>query len=256
MSLRDVLKTVISDSLFISRLDRYVLSLIKEDAARRRTIPIEGFRASAADMCCRDMVYSFMGVPDDYDDETVEGFYRLAVGNKIHEMLQDLTGGMIKKGIYGVEEWFPPEQEFENTRLKIKGHLDYPVKIDGEKIIIEFKSANDRSYQKILADNKPIESHVYQSQAYMLLTGAKKVLIIYFNKNDHKRKEFLVEYDENLVHEISANITIVKRSLKNRILPERVCKGNLDAGWCKKKGICFSNKDYDGVEKMLKNGVL
>lgn len=66
----------------------------------------------------------------------------------------------------------------------IFGFIDVMVKIDGETVVGELKTARSESFEWRKNTMKPMGNHLYQILIYMKATGKNKGFMFYENKND------------------------------------------------------------------------
>ncbi|UOE58201.1 CRISPR-associated protein Cas4 [Cytobacillus oceanisediminis] len=105
-------------------------------------------------------------------------------------------------------------------------------------LIVEFKSIKSKNFHK-LPKTKPEKKHEMQLQLYFKLTGIRRGLVYYENKDTQETKYYFVEYDEAMVEETIAYIKDIIRYVDGHDLPER--EGNpLDimCRYCDFRNIC------------------
>ena len=126
------------------------------------------------------------------------------------------------------------------------------MEIEGEKYLVELKSANDKMFYNYLKE--PKEQHVDQLQLYMYLAGVHKGFILYENKNDQSLKEFYVEYDQTKVSQLIDKIITVNESVKNKTLPPRdYTKSHWQCRYCDFRALCWFPDSEEAVQLMAEN---
>ncbi|MEM4641152.1 MAG: CRISPR-associated protein Cas4 [Candidatus Pacearchaeota archaeon] len=107
------------------------------------------------------------------------------------------------------------EIEIPNNEL-IHGRADAIINIKGEPYVVEIKSVNAARFKK----ESPDEDHVKQLQLYLYFFKIKKGILIYENKDTQELKEFLINYDENIVKKIFSEFNKLKEFVDKNIVPE------------------------------------
>jgi hypothetical protein len=132
-----------------------------------------------------------------------------------------------------------------NEEYRVCGHCDGILVLpqQSEPGILECKSIGPRG--AVAVQRAPQYGHVFQTQAYMWLTGLRWGRILYWQKAEFGMKALLehhVDYDESMVQEIQAKIRSVWDTITTGALPERICSyADCDrANECSVKGPCFA----------------
>ncbi|MEK1828881.1 Dna2/Cas4 domain-containing protein [Priestia megaterium] len=90
-----------------------------------------------------------------------------------------------------------------------------------------------------LPKTKPLKKHEMQLQLYFYLTGVKRGIVYYENKNNQDTKIYYVEYNEKLVEQVKSDIQEVLDYVDRKELPEK--EGNaLDimCRYCDFRNLC------------------
>ena len=126
------------------------------------------------------------------------------VGNDVHLKLQDILreeGYQIEVGV-----------SIKIGEFKLVGRID-ALKEDGENPhLIEFKTVQE-------IPQEPIESHVLQVQAYLLMTGLEKGYLVYLSRKDGKVKVFKVTKDKKALKKLVERAYILYKALKEKTPP-------------------------------------
>lgn len=215
------------------------------------------FYPSSVGRCKRAVAYQMLGYPS----KEIPGQNLLIMenGTSFHERMENLFEEM---GIM-----IAPELSLKEPDLKISGRSDAIVwnylldeseedeeeitlydPSDKEKIIyngpsnhiliFEFKSIKSKNFER-LPKTKPNKNHEMQLQLYFHLTGIKRGVVYYENKDTQESKHFLVKYDEKLVQETIDYIKYCIEQAESAELPPR--EGNpLDimCRYCDFRDIC------------------
>lgn len=235
--------------------------LTEENAANQQKRIEEGrlgkFYPSSLGRCKRAVVYQMLGYPT----KPIPGQNLLIMenGTSFHNRMEDIFE---KMGIL-----IAPELSLKDEALRISGRSDaiiwnflkpedeedaevitlYDPK-DKNKIvyegpanhilIVEFKSIKNKNYAK-LPKSKPDKKHEMQLQLYFYLTGIRRGLVYYENKDTQESKFFFIEYNPALVEQVKADIQEILEYVDKRELPEK--EGNaLDimCRYCDFRNLC------------------
>lgn len=132
-----------------------------------------------------------------------------------------------------------------NKEHGIGGHPDGIVEIDGERVLLEFKTCNDAVYTS-LSFKGPSKGYIMQMNIYMWLLGLTKGFIVYINKNNSEMREFVINKDEVLIYEVLKMAKSIKDGINDNVLPDRTVCDSIDsyrAKSCPVKKICFGAGD-------------
>lgn len=209
------------------------------------------FHPSTIGFCSRKIAYIMHEFPaPDLDPRVIRIFEN---GHSMHERFENWFDSMGIQ-IAAEVELSPdsPDQAIaERCReLDIRGKTDSLIEIGGEYYLVELKSANDRMFKNFLQE--PKEQHVEQLQLYMYLSGVHQGFLLYENKNDQSLKEFLIEYDEEMVNRLREKILNVNEHVNNNTLPEReFTRSHWQCKYCDFSGICWY-PDSENVEELFR----
>lgn len=248
--------------------------LVQENAAEQKKRIAEGrignFYPSSIGRCQRAVAYQMMGYPAKVSITQGQGLLIMQNGTSFHNRMEDIFDRM---GIM-----VAPELSLKFPELRISGRSDAIIwnylfkegdepgeeivlqekvkeKVEGEEeeievekeiyrgpknhiLIVEFKSINSKGFKK-LTKAKPLEKHEMQLQLYFYLTGIRKGMVWYENKDNQEIKIYHIEYDEALVQKTIEYIQTVIRYVDGKDLPER--EGNpvdLMCRYCDFRNIC------------------
>ena len=274
MALKDVLKSVKRESdsgkpSLIWALEKY---LTKECAGVR---PDDGyFHPSGLSDCARKEVYEKLGFKRGSPSPKLVRVFNN--GTYVHNRIQTYLGDMgILKGNWQcpecTERWWgfkyvnsgckcsskdKPEPRYlevpiEDEVLKMRGHGDGIIVLNGQDYLLEIKSINENGFKNLTG---PMDKHRVQANLYMKNRGLKAVVFLYECKNDQLLKEYIVDYDPVLNTQYELVMRTALEGLKSHVLPERVCKVPADGKkrWCEVCELCFSELCYEEAAKLLK----
>lgn len=183
------------------------------------------FRASGITDCPRALIFNMMNLPEDKypraKTDSAKGYKLMDHGSAIHTLIQNY---FIEIGILDPNDLERKKSLWDPETL-FSGHCDGIITLEGERILLEIKTINDRGFESI---SQPKEAHFYQGQAYVhflnKLYGEKldKILFLYVNRNsdDLAMKEFWIKADTNISGIIVNKLKILKQFLdKKEIYP-------------------------------------
>lgn len=131
-----------------------------------------------------------------------------------------------------------------NKKIRLKGHTDGILTINGERYILEIKTINSYGYQKIVRNNMPYDYHIWQASVYAKELGIKKIIFLYVNKDTSDMKEFLVTENSFATYQGEAyhKIALVNKAVDTQKPPKRWCKTAFDQTAL---GCVFCNHCFD-----------
>jgi CRISPR/Cas system-associated exonuclease Cas4 (RecB family) len=245
--------------------------LIEEDQANQQKRYEQGrigkFYPSSVGSCKRKIAYQMMGYPG----KPKQGRMALILdnGTYFHERMEKYYADM---GIM-----VAPELKLKDAELRISGRSDAIIynflkktegPVEGDKmitlykpiydekgnetgeelvyegwasdvLIVEFKSAKDKSYEDYTPKTKPQKKHEMQLQLYFYLTGIRAGMVYYENKNTQDHKYYYVEYNQKIIDEIVSDIQFVIKHIDSGTLPEREFQPtSFDCRYCDFRDIC------------------
>jgi len=120
------------------------------------------------------------------------------------------------------------QRDFVNEALQLVGHPDGFLEVEGEEVLLEIKGVNPYSFSRISDWPDLLKSKFwwergwyYQVQAYLLLAGKEKALMLLKNKVTGELKEVWVEADEQVKKEIESRCHLVNMHVSHQDPPER-----------------------------------
>lgn len=150
------------------------------------------------------------------------------------------------------------EQFFGDAELKIGGHPDGFLEMPGVEGlgVVEAKSISSRGIWEVRS--APYMSHVIQSQIYMMLTGLKWAIVLYWDKGGFGTGclvEHVIERDEDTIQKIRKMIVAMRQGMTNSWLPEKICETSdcPRAKKCNVADMCFEQSDHVvAISKLFK----
>lgn len=247
--------------------------LVEEDQANQQKRYEDGrigkFYPSSVGKCKRAVVYQMMGYPG--KPKQGRNVLILNNGTYFHERMEATFERM---GIM-----IAPELRLKDDELRISGRSDAIIwnflkktegPIEGDKIIklykpvmdeegndtgteelvyegwasdvliVEFKSSKERTYEQYLPKTKPDKKHEMQLQLYFFLTGIRAGLVYYENKNTQDQKYYYVEYNQEIIDQIIADIKEIIAHVDAGTLPP--CEyppTSFECRYCEYRDLCY-----------------
>lgn len=119
-------------------------------------------------------------------------------------------------------------------------------------LIVEFKSIKSKGYNEYLPKTKPKKQHEMQLQLYFYLTGIRKGMVYYENKDNQSQKYFVVEYNEAIVQTIIDDIKFIIKAIDDDIIPEREFQPtSFECRYCDFRDICWPNMNNIDYTKLI-----
>ena len=119
----------------------------------------------------------------------------------------------------------------------ISGRADAILCINNENYVLDIKSMNSMIFRNL---NQPKEENIYQIQLYLHYFNIKKGILLYIDKDQQNIKEFVVDYDAELVKSLLDKFYSLKTKVEENIVPERMqdYPKNWQCQYCQFKDIC------------------
>jgi hypothetical protein len=140
------------------------------------------------------------------------------------------------------------EYRVRDKKLRITGKFDIKLLIKGKEYLIEIKSINMFSYQKLF---HPLPDHIKQFSFYQKLDGTPIGFFLYEDKNTQDYRIFQNKFDPEDIADEMALLLEVNSMLDSNVVPDRLplfpsCK---ECKTCGQKNTC--KKDW--TIKMLED---
>lgn len=203
------------------------------------------FKPSGISGCRRKLFYEFILAEKDPGGIAAKTMRIFDMGHAVHDILQKqlLACGVIEK----------PEDievEFFTKKGRIKGFIDAIITIKGERYILEIKSINTKGFDGLKG---PKEDHIDQANVYMKVMKISKAIILYYDKNTSRTKEFYIEMDIEVILSLKQRMDYVKQCVETGAVPKRISKDpkSYFCMFCDYKKACHSKKrlDWEEIQK-------
>lgn len=119
----------------------------------------------------------------------------------------------------------------------VSGRADAIVTLDNELYVVDFKSMNSMLFRKL---QEPKEENINQIQLYMHYFKIPKGILLYMSKDTSELKDFLVQYDIDLVQALIKGLEDLNTKIKANIIPEQMLNFPRDRQcvYCQFRDIC------------------
>jgi CRISPR/Cas system-associated exonuclease Cas4 (RecB family) len=198
-----------------AKLARRALFARIQEYNHREKLKGEYFHPSRLGACMRQVWFDAVNAPRQlvYTGESLmKDHLILEGGTYAHIMFQNLcqrAGLLVKR-----------EVAIKNSKLRIIGHSDGELLIETAKYLLEIKTINSRRFTML--GGKPQEGHKRQIMSYMKALGLTLAVVIYLEKDSHKTKEFVINYEEGIYRrEVAPRIDYFFRCVRKKIMPLR-----------------------------------
>jgi len=205
-------------------IDKFYLDREKDKEDRERI----HFYISESGKCPRAIFFRFKRAPKkEFEAEKLRVF---EFGNHIQQII---LRPLFSKGLVRTTEISIPPQKL------ISGRADIIISDEkGNPYVVEVKSISGKmNFEKM---EKPMIEHYEQLQLYLHYFKIPKGIILYVNKDTQELKEFIYNYDSELVKNLIARFEKLKLKIESNIVPSRI--SSYPTNWqcknCEYKEIC------------------
>ncbi|MEK7658745.1 MAG: PD-(D/E)XK nuclease family protein [Patescibacteria group bacterium] len=184
------------------------------------------FYITDAGKCPRAVFFKFKNAPREPMDARILRIFEH--GEHIH---RNIFNVLYRLRIGVTTEISIPSQEI------ISGRADAILCINNENYVLDIKSMNSMIFRNL---NQPKEENIYQIQLYLHYFNIKKGILLYIDKDQQNIKEFVVDYDAELVKSLLDKFYSLKTKVEENIVPERMqdYPKNWQCQYCQFKDIC------------------
>lgn len=184
------------------------------------------FYISDAGKCPRAVFFKLKQAPAEKADPRILRIYEH--GEQLHRHLYNVLY-RLKIGLT-TEIPIPPQEI-------VSGRADAILCLNGENYVLDIKSMNSMIFRNLTS---PKIENVYQIQLYMHFFNIKKGLLLYIDKDRQDIKEFVINYELDLVQTLLNNFQDLKNKVENNQVPPALSDylSNWQCGYCQFKEIC------------------
>ncbi len=184
------------------------------------------FYITDAGKCPRAIFFKFKNVPREKMEARI-----MRIFEKGEHMHRNIFNVLYRLRIGVTTEVSIPAQEI------ISGRADAILCINNENYVLDIKSINSMVFRTLY---KPKEENLCQIQLYLHFFKIPKGILMYIDKDRQEIKEFIVEYDSQLVHSLLKGFKELKQKIEKNVVPERMegYPKSWQCQYCQYKEIC------------------
>lgn len=192
------------------------------------------------DYCLQKLVWDATGEVEkinSFDHDLLDTF---DIGTAKHAMLQAQLNEM-----YG--DQFEDEVSLKDDSLHILGHTDGMFTFSNYRMLLEIKTIKDSSsaYGFDKATRDPLKDNVRQLMIYMKILNVPFGLLFYWCKNDSRKVEYIIAFDDELWRDIHQVIVNVCRGAYDPMAPKVIPKNpQFSCKWCGYLHACPEGKEH------------
>jgi len=186
------------------------------------------FYITDAGKCPRSVFFKFKKAPEKEKDPRILRIFEH--GNSIHQLVMRAFFGSNDICVIASEIGTPPQE-------LISGRADAIISVNDELYVVDIKSMNSMIFRKMTS---PKVENLYQIQLYLHYFGIKKGVLFYMDKDRQEIKEFIVDYNEKLCHDLLNGFKVLKEKIDQNIIPPVLADypKNWQCRYCDFKKIC------------------
>ena len=220
-------------------IDKFYLD--KEKYKKEQT----SFYISEVGKCPRQIFFKFKNAPR---KELEANILRLFDhGEHMHRLIMKPLLSTRDIHVVASEVDIPPQEI-------VRGRSDAILSDGKELYVLDIKSMNSMVFRN-LTESK--EENVNQLQLYLHYFKIPKGILLYVDKDRLELKEFIVAYNPAKAEELIAGLTILKKQIKDNIVPARIPV--YPAGWqcqyCQYLEVCKMGKGEEMDWEDFKNKI-
>lgn len=182
-------------------INQFYANKIKDQKERS-----DHFYISDAGKCPRQIYFKFKKAPRAEIEPRILRIFD--EGDYVHLRLM---GVLTSLGIVRAVEVQIPPQEI------ISGRADAIVGLEGGKpYVVDFKSISNFGFKSL---QEPKQEHVKQIQLYMHYFKIPRGILLYESKDTQELKDFLLEYDPELIQRLLKGFEVLKKQIEENTIP-------------------------------------
>jgi len=184
------------------------------------------FYITDAGKCPRAVFFKFKNAPREKLDARILRIYEH--GEYLHRNIFNILY-RLKIGV--TTEVSIPAKEI------VSGRADAILCINHENYVLDIKSINSMIFRNLTA---PKDENLYQLQLYLHYFDIKKGILLYIDKDQQNIKEFIVDYNPEIVHSLLKSFEELKGKVESDIVPAALpdYPDNWQCNYCQFKEIC------------------
>ncbi len=204
------------------------------------------FHPSQLGACMRQKWLEEIGLGHSSDpnpDSLMRDWLVFETGTYLHVMFQNLcqmAGFLISR-----------ESAIVDVKLRILGHADGILEIDGTRYLLEIKTSNSRNYTALRAVK---DAHKRQVHAYMKSLKLTRAVVVYIDKDRGEAKEFVVLFDQAYYDVyVAERIDDFFKRVENGLMPDRegANPNAMPCSYCQFQRICYEKDKLNEIANQL-----
>lgn len=186
------------------------------------------FYITDAGKCGRAIFFKFKNVPREEMEARVLRMFDH--GDSIHQLIMKPLLSLRKVRVVASEVDIPPQE-------LIRGRADAIISDSKDLYVVDIKSMNSMAFRAL---ESPKEDNVTQLQFYLHFFKIKKGILLYVNKDTQELKEFMIDYDPDLVNELLKELHQLKKKIESNSVPGRIPSypTNWQCKYCQFSEVC------------------
>lgn len=201
---------------------------LTEQEQQRRRVP-KHVHASGIMNCQRMQVYGLLGTKPDSLKSDPRWARAANLGDKTHELIAEYFRSA---GILEAEEMPIPDNDWH-----ISGRVDYIIKWQDERVIVDAKSMDSGKYESYHGSEKQRAAYA-QIQIYLAILKLKWGKILSFNRDKCQWQEYDVRYEEAHAKWLLDRAAAITMYVAEGIIPPYDVVKPHDCYFCPFQGRC------------------
>lgn len=207
-------------------IDKFYLD--KQKVKKEQT----SFYISEAGKCPRAVFFKFKNAPaKDLDASFLRLFDH---GENMHRL--------IMKPLLSTRDIHVVASEVDIAPQEIvRGRADAVVSDGKQLYVLDIKSMNSMIFRNL---SQPKDENVAQLQLYLHYFKILKGILLYVDKDRLGLKEFIIDYDKNMVEKMLSGLSFLKNQIDSNIIPQRLSDypSSWQCRYCQYREVCDAGK--------------
>jgi CRISPR/Cas system-associated exonuclease Cas4 (RecB family) len=186
------------------------------------------FYITDAGKCQRAVFFKFKNAPRAEMEAKVLRMFDH--GDQVHQLILRPLLSIKEVRVVAAEVKIGPQE-------LISGRADAILSDGKDLYVLDIKSMNGMIFRGL---QEPKEDNVNQLQLYLHFFKIPRGILLYVNKDTLELKEFLINYNQNVVQSILKDLQELKTKIEKNIIPQRLADypQNWQCQYCAFKEIC------------------
>lgn len=186
------------------------------------------FYITDAGRCPRAVFFKFKNAPRAEMEARVLRMFDH--GDQVHQLIMRPLLGIKEVHVVASEVKIGPQE-------LISGRADAIISDGKDMYVLDIKSMNGMIFRNL---EEAKEENINQLQLYLHFFKIPRGILLYVNKDSLELKEFLINYNQNLVQSLLKDLTELKAKIDKNIIPQRLSNypQNWQCQYCAFKEIC------------------